>query len=70
MSLFKTLFRHRPPRHYALLDDQDRCRMLLTAKERPHGERWVEIAEIRLGWIGKPLPRADLQQRPGPIPQT
>jgi hypothetical protein len=44
--------------------------MLLTAKERPHGERWVEIAEIRLGWIGKPLPRADLQQRPGPIPQA
>ncbi|MGE6529100.1 hypothetical protein ACQKEM_08755 [Pseudomonas sp. NPDC077382] len=70
MSLFKTLFRHRPPRHYALLDDEDRCRMLLTAKERPHGERWVEIAEIRLGWIGKPLPGTDLQQSPGPVPHA
>ena len=70
MSLFNTLFRTRAARHYALLDDQQCCCMQLTAKERPHGERWVEIEEIRLGWIGKPLPRADLQQRPGPIPHA
>ncbi|HBM09864.1 hypothetical protein CXF92_09340 [Pseudomonas sp. Choline-3u-10] len=70
MSLFRTLFRQHLPRHYALLDDQDRCRMLLTAKKRPIGERWVEIAEIRLGWIGKPLPQAGLQQRSGPIPHA
>ncbi|QWV16945.1 hypothetical protein [Stutzerimonas zhaodongensis] len=70
MSLFKTLFRQHPPRHYALLDDQDRCRMLLTAKKRPIGERWVEIAEVRLGWIGKPLPQAGLQQRSGPVPHA
>ncbi|MEL7558422.1 hypothetical protein [Stutzerimonas chloritidismutans] len=70
MSLFKTLFRQRPLRHYALLDEQDRCRMLLTAKERPHGERWVEIAEIRLNWIGKPLPRTGLQPNCAPSRQA
>ena len=48
----------RPPRrrHYALLDEQRRCRMLLTAEQRPRGERWVEVPEIRLEWIGKPVP--------------
>lgn len=60
MPLFKNLFRPRAARHYALLDNQQCCCMLLTAKQRPQGERWVEITEIRLGWIGKPLPQADL----------
>ncbi|WP_256071627.1 hypothetical protein [Stutzerimonas stutzeri] len=41
MSFFKTLLRQQPPRHYALPGNQDRCRMLLTANERPHGEPWV-----------------------------
>ncbi|MHB0763069.1 hypothetical protein ACYCFC_01490 [Stutzerimonas sp. NM35] len=43
-------------RHYAFVDDEDSCRMLLTAASRPHGERWVEVREIRLDWIGKPIP--------------
>lgn len=43
-------------RHYALLDEDDRCRMLLTAVEPPRSERWIEVAEIRLDWIGKSIP--------------
>jgi hypothetical protein len=63
MSSLNKLFRRRARRHYALLDDQHFCRMLLTADARPPGERWVEIPEIRLGWIGKRLPQAAFQQR-------
>jgi len=44
--------------------------MLLTAKQRPQGERWVEIAEVRLDWIGKPLPGAGLQQHCAPSRQA
>lgn len=45
-------------RHFALLDEQRLCRMLLTAQERPRGERWVEVPEIRPDWIGKPVPQS------------
>lgn len=61
MSILATLFGRRALRHYALLDDQQRCAMMLTAEQRPQGERWVEIAEIRLGWLGKPEHQFNLQ---------
>jgi len=63
MSLLTRLFSRPVRRHYALLDEQQRCRMLLTATERPNGERWVEIGEASLGMLGQPLahaPRPDL----------
>lgn len=69
MSVLSALFDRRAPRHYALLDEQGHCRMLFTAKQRPHGECWVEIPDICLGWIGKPLP-ADLRERSGSMPQA
>ncbi|HCJ31260.1 MAG TPA: hypothetical protein DHV63_18670 [Pseudomonas sp.] len=56
MSLLTALFRRPLRRHYALLDDQHRCCLLLTAMERPHGDRWAEVGEISLGMIGRPLP--------------
>lgn len=58
MTMFDALLRRSAPRHYALLDEQRCCRMLLTATKRPDGDRWVEVSEMRLGLIGKPLPDA------------
>lgn len=49
-------FKRPSPRHYALLDEQNRCRMLLSAVERPLGNRWMEVGEACLGMLGKPLP--------------
>jgi hypothetical protein len=57
----RRLFQRRQRRHYALLDDKHHCRMLLSAAQRPTGDRWVEVAEARLAWIGQPLPRIALQ---------
>lgn len=56
MSLFDALLRRSAPRHYALLDEQRCCRMLLTAAQQPNGDGWVEVPEMRLSLIGKPLP--------------
>lgn len=56
MSLLTALF-HRPVRHhYALLDEDQCCRMLLTAVQPPERGNWVQVDEICLGWIGRPLP--------------
>ncbi len=61
MRLLTALFRRPARRHYVLLDDQHRCRMLLTTIERPHGDGWIEVGKITLGMIGQPLP-------PGALP--
>ncbi len=63
MPLLTALFRRPARRHYVLLDDQHRCRMLLTAIERPHGDGWIEVDEIALGMIGQPLPPDALPAR-------
>jgi len=44
------------PRHFALLDKHDRCRMLLSSAGKPEGAGWIEIQELRLSWIGQQLP--------------
>ncbi|MCQ4295769.1 hypothetical protein NAU58_09300 [Pseudomonas stutzeri] len=56
MRQILSLLRRRTPRHFALLDEQGRCRMLLSSVHRPTGAEWVEIHEARLGWIGRELP--------------
>jgi len=56
MPILNFLQRQPRYRHYALLDGDHHCRMLLTAAERPTGERWREIPEIRPEWIGRKLP--------------
>lgn len=62
MPMSLALLRRPMRRHYAFVDDQDCCRMLLTAVNRPHGERWIEVREIRLDWIGKPIPASSVAQ--------
>lgn len=58
MSSWTRLFQRPKRRHFALLDEQRRCRMLLTAVERPSSTQWIEVPEIRLVWLGKPIPGA------------
>jgi len=36
--------------------EQGCCRMLCTATNRPRGRQWIEVGEVRLDWIGRPLP--------------
>lgn len=57
MSLLTALFRRPVRRHYALLDENQCCCMLLTAAQQPQGGRWIQVNEVRLGWIGRPLPQ-------------
>ena len=64
MSLWISLFQRPKRRHYALLDEEHRCRMLLTAVEPPRSERWIEVAEIRLDWIGKSIPAFHTAETP------
>ena len=63
MSLLTALLRRSARHHYVLLDDQHRCRMLLTAIKRPRGDGWIEVGEISLGMIGHPLPPDALSVR-------
>ncbi|KRW73524.1 hypothetical protein ACYCFL_07970 [Stutzerimonas nitrititolerans] len=58
MSSWTRLFQRPKRRHFALLDEERRCRMLLTTVERPCSAQWIEVPEIRLDWIGKPIPGA------------
>ena len=67
MSLLPALFLRRPVcRHYALLDEEQCCQMLLTAAEPPRNGHWVQVDEIRLGWIGRPLPQQARQASSNP----
>ncbi|SFI83932.1 hypothetical protein SAMN05216194_101585 [Stutzerimonas kunmingensis] len=51
MRQILSLLRRRKPRHFALLDEQGRCRMLLSSAGRPDGANWVEVEEApELDW--------------------
>ncbi|MEO8492761.1 hypothetical protein [Pseudomonas sp.] len=52
-SLFMTNARHR---HYALLDSRGYCLAFKRCSLPPVGEGWVEVAEVNLGWMHRPLP--------------
>ena len=56
MRRILSLLRRRKPRHFALLDERGRCRMLLSSAGRPDGANWVEVEEARMSWIGQHLP--------------
>ena len=56
MRLFPLRLRRRAPRHYALLDEAGRCRMLCSSLQRPQGAGWVEVSDACLGWLDRPLP--------------
>jgi len=43
-------------RQFALLDSQGRCQAFKECSQPPVGQGWVEIEEIRLSWMHRPLP--------------
>ncbi|KAF0861726.1 hypothetical protein [Pseudomonas sp. LD120] len=57
MNFLRSLFTARQPfRSFALLDSQGHCRAFKHCQTPPVGDGWVEIEEIRLNWLHKPLP--------------
>ncbi len=56
MRQILSLLRRPKPRHFALLDEHGRCRMLLSSAGKPEGAGWIELQELRLSWIGQQLP--------------
>ncbi|TDF84605.1 hypothetical protein [Pseudomonas sp. H9] len=57
MSWFWTsLFTRRPTRHFARLDTQGHCLAFKQCANKPEAGNWVEINEIRLAWLNRPLP--------------
>ncbi|HWD30735.1 hypothetical protein ACIKP7_11880 [Pseudomonas caricapapayae] len=57
MSWFWTsLFTRQPKRNFARLDSQGHCLAFKQCATRPNTGDWVEINEIRLAWLNRPLP--------------
>ncbi|MGY2290524.1 hypothetical protein ACW9H6_11375 [Pseudomonas sp. SDO528_S397] len=57
MRLLKSLFMsHTRHRHFALLDAQGCCQAFKQCALPPVGEGWVEVHEVRLSWMHRPLP--------------
>ncbi len=61
MSLLTALFSRPERHHYALLDENQCCRMLLTAAQPPQNGNWIQVDDIHLSWIGRPLPQQTRQ---------
>lgn len=61
MRQILSLLRRRTLRHFALLDENGLCRMLLSSSEKPAGAKWIEIHEARLSWIGHEIPASGLR---------
>ena len=55
-ALLTLLFRRQPPRQFARLDAHGVCLAFKQCQQQPAGAGWVEISEIRLHWINRPLP--------------
>ena len=55
-SLWTLLFQR--PRHnaYARLDSDGNCLAFKQCSQPPAGSGWVQVEEIQLGWLGRPLP--------------
>ncbi len=57
MHFLWSLFTRKPAvRQFALLDSQGRCQAFKACCQPPAGDGWVEIEEIRLSWMHRPLP--------------
>ncbi|MEG0862369.1 MAG: hypothetical protein RSD81_18765 [Pseudomonas sp.] len=57
MSRFWTsLFTRQPMRNFVRLDAQGHCLAFKQCATRPDAGDWVEIDEIRLAWLSRPLP--------------
>ncbi|MDD0975152.1 hypothetical protein [Pseudomonas fontis] len=55
-SLWKLLFKRPAERHFARLDSHGLCQAFKRCQQQPAGSGWVEISEIRLHWLNRPLP--------------
>jgi hypothetical protein len=71
MHFLWSLFTRKPAlRQFALLDAQGRCQAFKECSQPPVGEGWVEIEEIRLSWMHRPLlARARVSPRPARSPR-
>ncbi|WP_288095255.1 hypothetical protein [Pseudomonas sp.] len=57
MRFLVSLFTPRPRhRSFALLDSKGHCQAFKQCSLQPMGDGWVEIEEIRLNWLHRPLP--------------
>jgi hypothetical protein len=57
MRFLVSLFTPRPRhRSFALLDSNGHCQAFKQCSLQPMGDGWVEIEEIRLNWLHRPLP--------------
>ncbi|MBD9457310.1 hypothetical protein IB241_06420 [Pseudomonas sp. PDM05] len=71
MNFLWSLFVRKPAlRQFALLDAQGRCQAFKECDQPPVGNGWVEIDEIRLSWMHRPLPaRARVSPRAAQSPR-
>ena len=56
MASLWTLFRRSRNACYARLDSEGNCLAFKQCSQPPGGSGWVQVREIRLGWLGRPLP--------------
>jgi hypothetical protein len=47
-------------RHFALLDPDGVCITLMSCGTKPENGYWVEVKEMNLTWLGRPLPSRSL----------
>ncbi|MGX1125132.1 hypothetical protein [Pseudomonas sp. HLS-6 TE3448] len=55
-SLWSLLFKRQPERYFARLDGAGLCQAFKHCTDAPIDGHWVEINEIRLHWLNRPLP--------------
>jgi hypothetical protein len=57
MHFLWSLFTRKPlRRQFARLDQQGHCQAFKECSLPPVGDGWVEVEEIRLSWMHRPLP--------------
>ncbi|MFS0828744.1 hypothetical protein [Pseudomonas phoenicis] len=57
-SLWNLLFKRPRRRTYVRLDAQGRCLAFKQCAARPDTGTWVEVMEMRLAWLDRPLPQS------------
>ncbi len=54
--LLRWLFKSSPVRTFAHLDAKGHCQAFKQCAQPPAAPGWVEVTEMRLGWLGHSLP--------------
>lgn len=52
----------RPLRAFALLNGQGICRALRQSAQAPLGAGWIEVSQVNLSWLDRPLPSSAIIQ--------